>query len=47
MVKIQFDLPKDVDKYLKIQKAIRSAITKGETIILILREQMNKPKRKK
>jgi len=42
MVKIQFDLPKDVDKYLKIQKVLRGAITKGDTIILILKEWMKK-----
>lgn len=42
MVKIQFDLPEDVDKYLRIQKVKRDVITKAETIIIILREYMKR-----
>ena len=40
MVRIQFDLPRDVDKYLRIQKAKRDMTTKAEVIIFILKECM-------
>ena len=47
MVKIQFDLPEEIDKFLKIQKVIKGKITKADTIKEILRIEMKKYKHRK
>ena len=40
MVRIQVDLPHEVNKYVATQKVVREEKTKAETIIRLIKEKM-------